>query len=300
MTQQHLIEHAMHEIGFRILSDEPAGLIGIRKRVESVESGEAFLADIVDTSSDALLRVQALTAENAIRFDKTFVAIPLLTRWWGDVYCQILTVDRDWAPISRLSRNEFAKTPQQAMEIALSATKCLEYLSRLGVCHLAICPSTVYTNGHHVRFAEMWTMEHANGQSYCLPGIGVDPFKFIRNDPRLLTAPEFRDAPGDIGEASDLYSLALLIVNLFSTTPVGPAEVLESDDLPALISQRCPDLNADFVRALDGALQRDVRKRQYTFMFKESVAGQAMDMGLEIPDSYWAKAIPTPWDLFTP
>lgn len=301
MTMQDSIDNSLRELGFRLLSDEPAaGLIGVRKRVEKLGSGETFVADIVDTRGDELLRGLSLTAEHAKSFDATFVIAPVGTTWSGDIYCQILAMDNDWVPLSRLSRDELAATPQRAMSVALGAVKCVEYLARAGVCHLAICPSTVYKKGDRIRLGEMWTIQQSNQVSYH-PEFVTPISKFIRNDARLLTAPEFRDNPADIGTAADLYSLALLIANLFSTEAIQSSEVIEfGGDVRALLSQRCPGLDAVAVGALAGALERDVRKRPHIIQFQESVAGLAEAMGVPVPERYFEKSVPSPWDSRRP
>lgn len=295
MTMQDLIDNTLREMGFRVLADEPAGLIGVRKRVEKLDCGEKFVADIVDTSGDDLLRGLALTAEHAKSLDEAFVVAPASTKWAGDTYCQVLLMDTDWAPLSRLSRDELTVTPQSAITVALGAVKCVEYLSRTGVCHLAISPSTIYKKGDQIRLGEMWTIQQSNQVSYH-PEFITPISKFIRHDARLLTAPEFRDNPADIGTPSDLYSLALLIVNLFSTAPIQASEVIESGDVRALISQRCPGLDSASIGVLAGALERDVRKRPHIIQFQESVAGMAEAMGVQIPECYFEKSVPSPWN----
>lgn len=295
MTMQNLIDNALRELGFRVLTDEPAGLIGVRKCVEKLDSGEKFVADIVDTSSDDLLRGLALTAEHAKFLDETFVVAPASTKWTGDTYCQILSIDHDWVPLSRLSRDELAATPQLAINVSLGAVKCVEYLARAGICHLAICSSTIYKKGDQIRLGEMWTIQQSNQISYH-PEFVTPISKFIRNDSRLLTAPEFRDNPADIGTAADLYSVALLIVSLFSTAPIQASEVNECGDVHALVSQQCPALDSASVGVLAGALEREVRKRPHIIQFQESIAGLAEAMGVPIPEWYFEKSVSSPWD----
>jgi hypothetical protein len=283
------------DVGFRIIGNEPPGLFGAKKRVEDIATGKTYLADIVDTADSQLLKGACLTSAKGYSFDETFIVKPFKSGWFDEIYYQILSCSGDSQLLSHLRREDYASTPQQAITVAMGVIKSIEYLGRSQVCHRSICPSSIYKTGERFRLGELWTIELTNHCSYYAEyGSALD--RFIRNDARLFSAPDFRDDVPHAGAPSDVFSFALLVLYLFSGIHVDNETLRLSSDRIKTILQICPDLTKEFANCLARALEPKIAQRTHALHLREEVAFQAIAFGMQVPDEYFERAYPSHWD----
>jgi hypothetical protein len=212
-----------------------------------------------------------------------------------EIYYQIVGMPADAMPLPVILSALAAPNFHQAITVAMDIVKALEYLGRRQVCHLSVCPSSVYRVGECFRLGELWILHLSNGNSFHAEGAHL-VLEFMRTDERLMAAPEFWGDRKHVGLGSDVYSLAYLILNLFSGKRPDRKLLQSSDTRAQVISEFCPMFIPEFATCLASALEPDSLQRTHIIHLREEIAFQAKAMSVPIRDDYFQKSIPSAWD----
>lgn len=256
------ISQHFEKVGWRVLRDEPPGLIGGRKLVKDLKSGEELQADVVKLSEGERTRALCLNAQSFGLRDQSYAVSGFERGYFAEEwFYQVLPMWHEDRTLAATPREEFAATPQQGVVTAMRVLKSLEYLYLECCCHLAVSPWTVYRNHRDTRMGELWFVRRHSGaplkplwelydlipeaipvyvQPYCAPEVIVD-----------------RDR---VGTHSDAYSFALLLLYIMSGySPDGSIEC--AADRALAIRQFDPIFDKEIADALARVLEPDVGKR---------------------------------------
>lgn len=161
------IESNLNTFGWRLVSDQEPGFVGGRKLVQSLETGEHRMADIVNSYESITTHSLGINAAFARNWSEKYTT-SFGKGGWLDledmIGYEILSIDQRARRLSTIPRTELTSTPNEAWDLVLKLYRCLEYITLCGACHLAICPDSIYITDAQVRVGEPWYHRHSDGR----------------------------------------------------------------------------------------------------------------------------------------
>lgn len=284
MNDQH-ISTLLRERGYEFIRDLSPGFVGARKLIKQLETGREFSADIVDAKESETAEALCLNASNARNWGSKFTTGPIELGFLElGLYYQVLCMDSNDIPLSLMDRGKYAADPASAAMCAAKLSRCLDYVARDQTCHLAICPDSVYINGSTVRLGEFWFCRLRDGRPFFESDDDII-LDAIPAAARLFAGPELTSDKAEIGMESDIYSLALLIVFLFTgLLPNDPS--LGQPLTPRSIRRLCAAIDEPMSLVLTQALDPRPRKRPFLSHFLDEVDKFAQRVGATLPADY--------------
>jgi serine/threonine protein kinase len=163
-------------------------------------------------------------------------------------------------PLNRVLQERGRLTPDQSLSILRQLADALDYAHRRGLVHRDVKPANVMVDQHgRVTLTDFGLVRAARESGLTVTGT-------VMGTPQYMS-PEQASGHGQVGPASDLYSLAVIAYEMFSGEPPFDADSTPAflyqqvHQRPSPIASRHSDLSPGIDKVLGRALAKEPNRR---------------------------------------